>query len=214
MQSDILLFFGGTDYEYSEIVSRKELIIWDEVVATNRLVFAEQVHGNSIANVNELLPERIIEAVDGMITNVKGIVLAIKTADCIPVFLYDKEKKVIAALHAGRSGIELNIIGKCLKLMKEKYKTDESSVIAFLGPAISKKNYPVSKEVFDKFVDLTGSESEQEYPCLDLKSVAIEQLSGVSEIYDEDICTFDDESFFSYRRDKTQKRNCSFIGLL
>ena len=87
---------------------------------------------------------------DSLITNKKGIALAILTADCAPVFIYDPINGLISALHAGWKGAYKNIISTTLRKFRLSGSNFED-LIAVVGPCISKKNYEVKVDFFKKF---------------------------------------------------------------
>ena len=163
-------------------------------------VRGRQVHGCEIFEVNSPIKEDLsLEGYDAFVTDVKGVCLVTGHADCIPVQLYDPEKEVIAAVHAGWRGTALNIAGKTAELLRDKYHCQD--IKAWIGPGISKCCFEVGPEVVEAFKD---------YPeCIygdhiDLKEINRVQLvnSGIKEIAVSDICTYCDEGFISYRRDK------------
>ncbi|MBW6515268.1 MAG: peptidoglycan editing factor PgeF [Candidatus Cloacimonetes bacterium] len=218
---ELICSFGDCQFDYDEVIKQKEIYVGDTTVEVKKLYFAEQIHSDSVFQLTDDLiinvsnTSNIIPQVDALITHIKGIFLSVKYADCIPVLIYDVAKKVIAGIHSGRTGTEKNITGKTIRKLQEIYKSDPSDCIVALGPAICDSHYPVSKEIFEEFIEKT--EVSQVYPFLDLKKVVYKQLSdsGISEdkIVDFPFCTFEDENYYSYRRDRTLKRQISFIGI-
>lgn len=88
---------------------------------------------------------------DGLITNVPGIVLAIMTADCLPVLLADKKNKVVGAFHAGWRGTVQRIAEKGLGVMRGEFGTQPQDVFAAIGPGIQQCCYAVGQELRDQF---------------------------------------------------------------
>ncbi len=188
-----------------------------------KLFYAEQIHSDGIAvitdkeleNNHEELP-RIIPKADSLLTIKRGLFLCVKYADCIPVLLYDPRQQAIAGIHSGRCGTKKNITGKTVAALNTHFAADPADIEAALGPAISARHYPVSKEIFREFVSETGI--EQSFPFLDLKKVIRSQLirAGLKpeKIRDFPFCTYEDVNYFSYRRNNTLKRQIAIIGLL
>lgn len=87
---------------------------------------------------------------DAFVTNEKGIMICVKTADCIPVLCYDKVKKVIAAIHAGWSGTAQSISLKSIELMKSHYNSDPKDIVVGIGAGAGVCCYEVDKDVLDK----------------------------------------------------------------
>ena len=204
-----------------ELFKRSAFIPIDKIsIPINRILLMEQIHSDQINIIRgkditkEPIP-RSIPNVDGLITNEPDIFLAIKTADCIPIFMWDETIKVIAALHSGRKGTELNIAGKAVKILVESFNCNPVDIRVDLGPAICGKCYEVDEITFRDFVAKTGI--EQYFPNLDLKKVVKAELqeSGISEenIFDHQICTKKDSSYFSYRENGTKERQISLIGM-
>ena len=115
----------------------------------NKLILLKQIHSNKIYKINNLPKKRLVG--DGLITNKRGVALGILTADCAPVFIYDKKLNKIAAFHAGWKGAYKEITENTIKaLIKDGSKIKD--MISVIGPCISQKNYEVKKEFFKKFI--------------------------------------------------------------
>jgi copper oxidase (laccase) domain-containing protein len=110
---------------------------------------AEQVHGTDIAIVpgpdTILAPDGlpIVPNVDGLITDLPGIVLSIYVADCGPIWLADSETGAIGLLHSGKKGTEGNIFARALEMMARQYGTRPENVTAILGPCIRPPHYEI-----------------------------------------------------------------------
>ena len=96
---------------------------------------AEQIHGGETAGVAGDSP-RWTPGVDGLMTNVPGLMLGIHTADCTPVYLVDPVRKAIALLHSGRKSTEAGITPRAVRLMAETYGTAPADLIMQVGPCI------------------------------------------------------------------------------
>jgi YfiH family protein len=165
--------------------------------------------------------EDAVEDCDALITNVKGIVLTILTADCVPVLLYDNEKKVVAAVHAGWKGTKANIVAKTVLKMKEIYACNPENIVAAVAPSIGSCCYEVGEDVAKHFFDiLKGVTKREDKYMLDLPYINKYQLleSGLKEEHIEmsNVCTACDfERYFSYRKEKgCSGRFMSIIGML
>ena len=157
---------------------------------------------------------------DALITSQKRILLCTRTADCVPILLYNSQQ--VAVVHAGWRGIAKEILPKCLAQMT-------SVDGAIVGPCISQHNYEVDIDVVEEFekVGLSRKDVTQEYIndrnqqkfLLNVAEAIHIQLkkSGLTsqQIAFVDECTFDSDRFHSYRRDGIKAgRNWSCIGLL
>jgi purine-nucleoside/S-methyl-5'-thioadenosine phosphorylase / adenosine deaminase len=216
----LLHFFGDKNLSLYNLKHSHEIDIDSFSVKTRSVVLAKQIHSDKIKIITEKLAgsgiiKPSIKGVDGLITNQENLFLCIKTADCVPILLYDLKKKVIAALHSGRIGTEKSIVGKAIKIMKRRFGCKIDSIHAELGPAICSQCYNVGRKIFDDFVRKTGV--EQIYPNLDLKKVIISNLleARISEnqIINHEICTKSEANYFSYRENRTTQRQISIIGM-
>jgi YfiH family protein len=179
-------------------------------IDAGRLVCARQVHGERIACVTAAdagrgadSPESAFADTDALITDRRRVPLAIFTADCLPVFLYDAQKQVIGLVHAGWRGIKENLTGKTVHAMMKQYNCQPDDIYAGFGPAIRRCCYQVGEEFADRFK--SGLVEHDGKLHLDLVKINTEQLlrRGVKRlnIFDSAICTAcGNEDYFSYRR--------------
>jgi len=164
--------------------------------------YQKQVHGDTIKEVE--MCGNCGES-DALITTQKNLGLAISSADCPAIFIYDPFEKVIAAVHSGWRGTEKKILEKTIMQLKENYKSDPSNLVCYIGPSISQKNYEVGKEVASKFDDKFLIKSINKF-YLDLAGANFQMLinSGVNKnnIKVSVSCSFEYENLLhSYRRD-------------
>ena len=110
-----------------------------------------QIHSNKLVYIDQKYTFKLRPKADAVITNQKNIPIGVLTADCVPILIYDKKKKIIAAIHAGWKGAYKDIIDKVIKFMVKK-GSDPMNITAVIGPAISVKNYEVKEDFKRKFV--------------------------------------------------------------
>ncbi|MFC4260080.1 peptidoglycan editing factor PgeF [Marinobacter lacisalsi] len=174
----------------------------------------QQVHGADVA----VLPasERIA---DGAVTDRKGVVCAILTADCLPVLLCNREGTKVAAAHAGWRGLADGVLENTLAHFE-----DLSQVLAWMGPAIGPDRFEVGPEVRERFLAFSRkldscfalSPERPGHFLADIYALARFRLqqAGVASIYGGGSCTVSEpEHFFSYRRDGQTGRMASCIWL-
>lgn len=149
---------------------------------------------------------------DALLESTPGHLVAVKTADCIPILLVDEEHRAVAAVHAGWRGMVQGIVRHAVRRMQGEFGTRPEQLHAAIGPGIGKCCYEVGAEVAAQFGE-TG-------PChIDLAEANRRQLAeaGVPEprIYVANLCTkCCAGDFHSYRRDKEEAgRMFSFIGV-
>jgi YfiH family protein len=196
----------------------------ERCVAENRRLFVDacdlpyepgwlnQVHGCAVAVAGEIAPAEA----DAAIARHAGDVVAVLTADCLPVLLCADDGSEIAAIHGGWRGLAGGVIASTLSSMT----TPPERLMAWLGPAISKAAFEVGGEVREAFVstdpDIASCFEANEYGrwLADLYGIAQRQLglAGVDAVFGGDFCTYGDtERFFSYRRDGQCGRMATFI---
>ncbi len=120
-------------------------------ISRKKLILLNQIHSNKFhfINKNYKFNSNKLKG-DALITNIKGIALGVLTADCVPVLIYDKHKKIISAIHAGWKGAYREIIKKVIEfLIKNGSKT--KNLVGIIGPCIFQKNYEVKKDFKVKF---------------------------------------------------------------
>jgi YfiH family protein len=172
--------------------------------------FMDQVHGDVVVHVgSEVIPA---PSADGLLTQAKGIGLAVMVADCIPLLL--SNSKSVAAVHVGRKGLMNEIAMAAIREMRE---IDSCEITAIVGPSICGECYEVSQDVFDEVsakFPLAASRTRDGGFALDLSRALIEQLleTGV-QVLDEGRCTVEDKNLYSYRRDGVTGRQVGVIWL-
>ena len=115
-----------------------------------RPVIMHQLHSDIIHCLEEA-PGKTLEG-DALMTNVPGLLLVIRTADCLPVLLVDEENRAVAAVHCGWRGTEKRILEKTVKAMDEAYGSTLKGMLAALGPCIGPACYEVGPEVREGFL--------------------------------------------------------------
>ncbi len=164
--------------------------------------------------------EDAVEDCDALVSNEKNVVLTILTADCVPVLLFDREKKVIAAVHAGWKGTKEKIVVKTVLKMKEIYGCESKDIIAGVAPSIGACCYEVGEDVAKYFFDTPDAFTKlgKKY-MLDLPFINKQQLLAVG-LLEENIemsgvCTACEvDRFFSYRKEQgCSGRFMSMIGM-
>ncbi len=175
-----------------------------------------QVHGATVLRSSDLAFGSGPPDADAVISSKAGEVIAIRTADCLPVLLCSNSGDEIAAAHCGWRSLAADILSATVDAMT----TPAEELIAWFGPAISQTAFEVGDDVRDVFVAADAGTSE----CFesnergrwqaDLYGLARLKLAaaGVTRIFGGGLCTYtDSERFFSYRRDGSTGRMVSYI---
>jgi YfiH family protein len=191
---------------------------------SKEIFLVKQFHSNKFIYLdkNSNIKNRSIAA-DAIITEKKGMPIAVLTADCVPILIYDDHRKMIAAIHAGWRGAYKGIVQKVIQFMLKK-GCKPKNIVAAIGPAISKKNYEVQLEFKKRFIKKNKKNAKfftttKKLINFDLKGYVKSQIQSnlISKIDLIDIDTFDTKNnFFSARKSLKLKnddygRNISVI---
>lgn len=181
-----------------------------------RFVWMEQLHTNTVTVVDGP-QDGAVEATDALVTTSKRLALCVLVADCVPVLLADHNAGVVAAAHAGRLGARNGIVPRTVEIMRE-LGAEPANIQALLGPAAAGESYEVPEDMADDVeARLPGSRTRTKKgtPGLDIRAGLVRQLLslGVTHIDADPRDTVTDESFFSYRREKTTGRQAGVVWL-
>ncbi len=125
--------------------SERDIVTSDQTHTANVRIITEEDRGNGITK------PRPYTDVDGMITNVRGLVLATFYADCVPLYFVDPVHHAIGLSHSGWRGTVAKIGAVTIRKMQETYGTDPADVYAAIGPSICQECYEVSEDVILEF---------------------------------------------------------------
>ena len=178
------------------------------------VVSVKQVHGT-----DALILDRPLEAGetfaggwDVLMTNQSGVLLTIRTADCVPVLVHDPLGRVVAAVHAGWRGAVAGIVPKTLALMRHRFGSEPASLQVGIGPSVGPCCYEVDEPVLARLREgfaewrLVVRETGRSRAMLDLRELVRHQAlaAGVESdsIRTVRVCTAcHPDLFYSYRRD-------------
>ncbi|HMR43089.1 MAG TPA: peptidoglycan editing factor PgeF [Saprospiraceae bacterium] len=184
----------------------------------NQIVAGRQVHDDKICFTNVAGD---FDEHDAFITDTRGLILAVSVADCVPVLVFDKKNRAIAAIHAGWKGTAKRIVEKTLRKMTLEFGSRPEDCFAFIGTCIDECSYEVDADVADLFpADFQRFDPAKHKFFLDLKAANMSQLLdfGLPEMQIEvsPFSTFIDyDRFFSHRKSGGRTgRMMAAIGLI
>ena len=171
------------------------------------LALPRQVHSDNVLWMHEAGRP---EATDAVITDQPGLPVCVKTADCIPVLLYDTRQRIVAAAHAGWRGTVSRIVQKTVRQM---HPLDPKDLHSIIGPGISLQQFEVGDEVYEAFFAAgfpmeriarrfpsSNGEGAWHIDLWDANRFLLQEL-GVDDIFVEGTCTRTSEDFYSARRE-------------
>jgi len=198
-----------------EAVAQNRTFLRDTLSLPSEPRWLRQVHGTRVA----VEPAKDEPEADAAVARTPGTVLAIQTADCLPVLFCNGDGSEIGAAHAGWRGLSAGVLENTLAAMH----APREKVLAWLGPAIAAQSYEVGDEVRDTFLTHDSAAASAftatrpgHWLC-DLYALASQRLraAGVTRICGGGFDTFTDSRLHSYRRDGARSgRMVSLIWIL
>jgi hypothetical protein len=223
------LNLAGFDQDAAENILENRRRFISALGGSWRLAACWQVHGADVLVVRSADdPRSEREHCDALATNLRGVLLGVKTADCVPLVLGDARTGACAAVHAGWRGTLAGIAPRALAALREEFGTDPADVRAAVGPAALGCCYEVGGEVLEAFrekfdyADALFTPTRGGHALVDLHEANRRQLvaSGVApeRVHLLPLCTMcRTDLFFSYRKDRELHgrtgRLLSVIGL-
>ena len=197
----------GSKDKKANVIKNLKIVKKKFCKSSKNIFLIHQIHSNKFIFVDKHTHNIKGVKADAIITNVKKLPIAVLTADCAPILLYDNQRKMIAAIHAGWKGAFKGILSKVINFMiKEGCK--KNCITAVIGPCISQSSYNVKKNFKIKFVRKNKKNSiffkkRKGIIYFDLPNYIKSQLKlmKVSKIEMINIDTFDKKNnFFSARQ--------------
>ena len=182
-------------------------------IEKKRLKLINQIHSNKIFFINNNNLNKDIYG-DGLITENKNIALGILTADCAPIFIFDKKKSIVCCLHSGWKGALNNIVSKGIKKIKRK-KIKSQNIIVIVGPCLGFNNFEVDKKFKLKFIKKNKlyqkffKSKNRNKDIFDLRNLINFQISkeGIDNVFNIRKDTYKNSHiFFSHRRATHQNK--------
>lgn len=203
-------------------VEKNRAALYEELTLSKNPQWLEQIHGVKVVNAKG---DGLVRTADGSFSNEAGQACLVMTADCLPILLCDKAGTQVAAIHCGWRSLAKGIAARALA----KFSGSPENIFAYLGPAISQRNFEVGIDVLEAFFKSARNPTQADaiarafisaqrplHFYADIYALARAELNalGVTHIYGGDYCTYDQaDIFYSYRRDKTTGRMASLIWL-
>lgn len=209
----------NTNDERENVLENFQIVGTELHIPMDHFVYSDQVHKDRIKIIKEedrgkgITCHSDIIGIDAFVTNVKNIALVTVYADCVPIFILDPIRKVIALAHAGWRGTVLKIARKTIHAMIQEFDTNPQECLAAIGPSIGKCCYEVDRGVIDEFnknftnlQEFAFSKGNDKY-MLDLwqaNKIVLKEIGILDRnITISSMCTMCNPQYlFSHRRDK------------
>jgi polyphenol oxidase len=208
------LNLGGHVGDDPQTVQSNRAVVADALgVLPDHLVFAEQVHGDRVVQVDGPWigpPPRC----DAMVTTRRDLALTVVVADCVPVLLAAPAEGVVGVAHAGRAGMLTGVVERLVEAMRD---LGARTILGRLGPSVCARCYPVGQQLRDEVAGVrpvSSSVSWHGEPALDVSAGVLEQLRPLcSDVEQVRGCTVERDDLFSYRRDGRTGRFAGAVRL-
>ncbi len=143
-------FLFQENYNYVEKINYQKKIFCEALKISYRsIVPLHQIHSNKILIIKEhedICPPSLLEY-DGVVTDSPSVALSICTADCLPILLFEKKKKIIGAIHAGWKGTSLGILPKLLNAVVQEFDGRIENCLLLMGPSIRPCCFEIKEDV-------------------------------------------------------------------
>jgi len=199
------------DDKAEDVLKNRALVCEAFGLAEERLISANQTHSKNVQIVDEafLLDRKKnedVENIDAFITNVRGVGLMVKVADCQSILMFDPVQKVVAAVHAGWKGLKQNISAETIGILKKNYGVNPENLIVAIGPSLgpccsffSNPHVELSSD-FEPYIAKNNTVDLWEFSTQQLVKLGVQP----DKIEHARVCTMcgGGEKFFSFRRDR------------
>ncbi|MBU0505165.1 MAG: peptidoglycan editing factor PgeF [bacterium] len=207
-----------------ELSNDYDLISQEIGVLPSQIYALKQIHSNQFVCFEKDTELADLPQADAFVTRQRDVFLGVKTADCVPILIYEDIAEVVAAIHAGYKGMHDGIINNTIHFMCDNMGCKIENMFFAIGPCITAKHYEVGPEIIETFQQRIGKQvayyqNTNERPHLDLRQTTTNILEGLGmhpeHVSHIDMCTYErDDLFYSHRREPQKKRQFSFIGMI
>jgi len=181
-------------------------------IEKNKFILMSQTHSAKVVEIKKNNYKKKINS-DAMITRVKGLMLGVVTADCVPIIIYDTKNEIIGCIHAGWKGAFSGIIKNTINKIKKLNSSNK--IFASVGPCIGAESYEVDLNFYKKFLNKSRknkkyfSHKNKNKKLFNLRKFVANKLKELKVKVDHvNHDTFREEkNFFSYRRSYKLKQN-------
>ena len=198
---------SGSSDDEKTVLSNRNLVAQHMGISLDNIIGVHQIHSVEAIICNGTF--KTSPKADALVTNTRGLLLSVLTADCQPVIFADRENSVIGIAHAGWRGALNGVLNSTIDKM-ESLGAERKEISAVIGPCISQTAYEVGLDFFEKFIGLNKNNrnffsfnSETKKYHFDLPNFSLNLLreENITSIEWTGHCTYSDpKKFFSYRR--------------
>lgn len=207
------IIWGNSDKSDGQMILRlgglknREIFFKRKGIPLDQLVSADLIHGNLVTKITKADAGREIKASDGLVTDVSYLPLSLTFADCLPLYFFDEKKGVIGLAHAGWRGVVKEIAILMIETMVNSYSSQAADISVYIGPHLQVCHFEIKDDILTYFKKYQRQIIYQEGKIrVNLAEIVKKQLidKGISpkKIEISSDCTYCQNNFFSFRRDK------------
>ena len=149
------------------VLKNRERLAATIQIPLSDFTFAKQIHSGTLTIVTKQMRGRgaadhdtAVEATDAMVTSVPGLCLVVLTADCVPVLLFDPQRHVVAAVHAGWRGCVKLITRRTVEVLQQEFNCQPTDILVGIGPSIGPCHYEIGPDVISQIEDAFGGKDD------------------------------------------------------
>jgi polyphenol oxidase len=215
-QSGIISGFTYKAIQGLKIKEELNPVFSEQGIDYKEFIYLDQVHSNKVVRFSGSFKGKSpVFKADGLVTDQKGFVLCVRTADCLPVIFVHRQKNISGVIHIGWKPAKAGIIDNFLEVLKEYNIESLESSYFVLGPGLRNRCFRIGREFLEYRQFRSYIYRYKDEYILDIvnfvKDKFISAGADKAKIYDSGICSLCDNNFYSYRRGDIQKRTVSFI---
>jgi polyphenol oxidase len=224
------IYFGNAHDQLSlpteHIMQHASLRTIQQTMNLYTVVFVKQIHSAQGIVIDTHTPDLLNSFVhegDFIITNQKNIGIGVLTADCLPIVLYDQVHQSVAIVHAGWRGTVRSIAQKAVQALQENFHTQPQDLKVFFGPSAQRCCYSVGEEVIKQIESFSFAQETMHehngamfFDVVACNKFMLSELGVPQDAFSERYaqCTICNDTFFSYRREKSKSgRQCTVVAL-
>lgn len=143
--------------EAAKVVENRRLLFDAVGMSLERSVWCRQIHADGVVVVGDedagrgsTEEDSIVQDADALVTGTPGLPLCVTVADCVPVVIFDPERRVVGLAHAGWGGTVARISSRTVAVMRERFGCDPAAMVAAIGPSIGPAGYEVGEDVIER----------------------------------------------------------------
>jgi len=203
----------GSNDNKERVLKNLEIVSQKISPSTESIITLNQKHTNQVVYFKDKQSVKNKLTGDAIVSKVKNVGIGILTADCAPIIFYDPVRKIVGCAHSGWKGALNGIIENTVKKFNE-LNSNNSDLVAVVGPCIGKNSYIVKKDLIEKFIaknrknQIFFKKIDNEKYTFDLRAFINKKLLNlnIKKIENIQLDTFlDKKFFFSYRRSRIRK---------